>query len=171
MPPPDGCVPDIFTAAGRLQPDGFTDATHRALDASVRFAQETCWDMVRSPHLFMGLLAEPDAGVREWGDRLGADLPRLVEQFRELFQQTEGPAEVEPGLHREFFSDNVLRLLREAQQRAVDHHRRRVTPMDLLITLFTAPNSIVAECFERTGTTAAKLTEVAVMAELAPRRG
>ena len=35
----------------------------------------------------------------------------------------------------------------------------------LLIVLFTASNSIVAECFERIGVTAAKLTELAVIAE------
>ena len=37
--------------------------------------------------------------------------------------------------------------------------------MDILITMLTATNSIVAECFERIGVTAAKLTELAVMAE------
>jgi hypothetical protein len=37
--------------------------------------------------------------------------------------------------------------------------------MDLLISLLTASNSIVAECFERIGVTAAKLTELAVLAE------
>jgi hypothetical protein len=37
--------------------------------------------------------------------------------------------------------------------------------MDLLITLFTTHNSIVAECFERIGVTAARLTELAVMVE------
>jgi hypothetical protein len=40
-----------------------------------------------------------------------------------------------------------------------------MTPMDLLISLLTTPNSIVAECFERIGVTAAKLTELAVIAE------
>ena len=40
--------------------------------------------------------------------------------------------------------------------------------MDLLITLFTTPNSIVAECFERIGVTAAKLTELAVLAGAIP---
>jgi len=34
-----------------------------------------------------------------------------------------------------------------------------------LISLLTAANSIVAECFERIGVTAAKLTELAVIAE------
>ena len=39
--------------------------------------------------------------------------------------------------------------------------------MDLLISMFTTPHSIVAECFEKIGVTAAKLTELAVMAEVA----
>jgi ATP-dependent Clp protease ATP-binding subunit ClpA len=59
----------------------------------------------------------------------------------------------------------VIRLLREAYARARDHGRSTVTPMDLLISLLTASNSIVAECFERIGVTAAKLTELAVLAE------
>ena len=59
----------------------------------------------------------------------------------------------------------MIRLLRDAQERAADCGRDHVTPMDLLITLFTTPNSIVAECFERIGVTAAKLTEIAVLAE------
>ena len=37
--------------------------------------------------------------------------------------------------------------------------------MDLLITSLTTPNSVIAECFERNGQTAAKLTELAVIAE------
>jgi len=59
----------------------------------------------------------------------------------------------------------VIRLLREAYARALDHRRCNVTPMDLLITLLTASNSIVAECFDRIGVTPAKLTELAVLAE------
>jgi hypothetical protein len=43
--------------------------------------------------------------------------------------------------------------------------------MDLLISLLTATNSIVAECFERIGVTAAKLTELAVIAEHNGRNG
>jgi hypothetical protein len=55
--------------------------------------------------------------------------------------------------------------LREAYSRALDNRRSAVTPMDLLISLLTSPKSIVAECFERIGVTAAKLTELAVLAE------
>ena len=156
---------DIFQPGGHLRRDLLAEGTVVALHAAQHSAHETHWDSVRSPHLFMGLLAAPDCGVRNWGERLGADLPRLLDQFRELFHQEDGEDAPLVCLHREFLSDNVIRLLRDALQRAVEHQRGCISPMDLLISLFTTPNSIVAECFERIGVTAAKLTELAVMAE------
>jgi ATP-dependent Clp protease ATP-binding subunit ClpA len=165
MATPEDCGEDIFQPSGRVRPNLLTDAAGAALNESVRFARETRWDSVRSPHIFMGLLSVPDAGMQTWGDRLRADLPKLLGQFQELFHQEEGEEEAILALNREFLSDNVIRLLREAQSRACDHNRAQVTTMDLLISLLTANNSIVAECFERIGVTAAKLTELAVIAE------
>ena len=165
MATPDESVDDIFLPGGRLRMDFLTDSAAAALRESLRLAREARWDTVRSPHVFMGLLAVPDASVRNWGERLQADLSKLLSQFQELFHQEEGDEEALLILNREFLSDNVIRLLREAHDRASDHNRPRVTPMDLLISLLTASNSIVAECFERIGVTAAKLTELAVMAE------
>ena len=165
MATPDGPADDIFLPGGRLRCDLFTDAALASLQESLRLARETRWDSVRSPHVFMGLLSAPDASVHNWGERLQADLSKLLGQFQELFHQEEGEDEAVLVLNREFLSDNVIRLLREALNRAADHRRARITPMDLLISLLTASNSIVAECFERIGVTAAKLTELAVMAE------
>jgi ATP-dependent Clp protease ATP-binding subunit ClpA len=165
MATPDDSVDDIFLPGGRLRCDLFTEAALAALKESLRLARETRWDSVRSPHVFMGLLSAPDASVHNWGERLQADLTKLLGQFQELFHQDEGEDEAVLALNREFLSDNVIRLLREAFNRAVDHRRTKITPMDLLISLLTASNSIVAECFERIGVTAAKLTELAVMAE------
>lgn len=158
--------PDVFLPSGGLRLDRVDDSASGVLQQTLRMARDTRWDSIRSPHVFMGLLAAPDASVNEWGERLGADLPMLLDQFRELFQQEDGS---DPGplvLNREFFSDNVIRILRDAFARAAEHQRKRITPMDLLISILTAPNSIVAECFERINVTAAKLTELAVMAEL-----
>jgi ATP-dependent Clp protease ATP-binding subunit ClpA len=162
---------DVFLPCGRLSFDLVTEAAGLAMRESVRFARETRWDSVRSPHVFMGLLAAPDKGVCNWGERLGADLNKLLRQFQELFFQDEGDPEPYLALSREFFSDNVIRLLRDAYQRARDQQRTRFSCMDLLISLLTATNSIVAECFERIGVTAAKLTELAVMAEHHSRQG
>lgn len=165
MMTPEGSVDDIFLPGGRLRLDLLEEKAGGAVQESIRLAKETRWDSVRSPHVFMGLLATPDAAIQIWAERLGADLPRLLVQFQELFHQEEGDPDSILALNREFMSDNVIRLLREAHNRASDHHRTRITSMDLLISLLTAPNSIVAECFERIGLTAAKLTELAVIAE------
>jgi ATP-dependent Clp protease ATP-binding subunit ClpA len=165
MASPDPCPYDIFEPGGQVHRRCMTAATAKVLCEAIRLARETRWDSVRSPHIFMGLLADPDPGVRTWGDRLGADLAKLLSQFQELFHQEDGESGSPLVLHREFLSDNVIRLLRDAHVRAKQHCRAEITPMDLLITLLTASNSIVAECFERIGVTAAKLTELAVLAE------
>ncbi len=165
MAMPDDCAKDIFHPGGRVRLELLTTETVRALQEALRFARETRWDTVRSPHVFMGLLSAPDARVRNWGERLRADLPRLLGQFQELFHQEEGDCDPTLLLNREFLSDNVICLLRDSYQRAVDHGRLQITLMDILISMLTAANSIVAECFERIGVKAAKLTELAVLAE------
>ena len=155
---------DIFLISGRLRPDVVDEPTAQALREALCFTRATNWDSVRTPHLFMGLLAAPDPGVEAWSTRLGADINKLLDQFRDLFYQEAEP--VPPLLlNREFFSDNVLRLLRDAYARARDYGRGCISQMDLLITIFSTPNSIVAECFERIGVSASHLTETAVAAE------
>jgi ATP-dependent Clp protease ATP-binding subunit ClpA len=165
MATPESPADDVFQPGGRLRLDLLSDPAARAMREALRLARETRWDSIRSPHIFMGLLAEPDAGVKKWVDQLRTEPTALLVQFQELFHQDEGEKEAVLVLNREFLSDNVLRILRDAYQRASDHQRGTVTPMDLLISLLTASNSIVAECFERIGVTAAKLTEFAVLAE------
>jgi ATP-dependent Clp protease ATP-binding subunit ClpA len=170
MANPEEALGDVFQPSGKVRLDVIDEGAGGALQESVRLAHDTRWNSIRSPHIFMGLLAAPDPTVDNWGKRLGADLPKLLEQFRELFRQEEGEPDAVLLLSREFLSDNVIRLLRDALTRAQEHQRKRITPMDLLISILTAQNSIVAECFERIGVTAAKLTELAVMAEQANLR-
>ncbi len=165
MATPDPSRDDIFQPGGLLHQEYLSEPAAQALRESLRLVRETRWDSLRSPHIFMGLLAVPDPGVRAWGERLGADLAKLLSEFQELFHQEQGEREALLILNREFFSDNVIRLLRDAHTRAIDHGRTLITPMDLLISLLTASNSIVADCFERIGVTATKLHELAVLAE------
>lgn len=165
MPEPDGCSDDVFAPGGTIREVLFRDEAIAAMNESLEFARKTRWDSVRSPHVFMGLMRVNDPCIQFWAERLGADLPRLIEQFEELFLHETGEKEPFLRLNREFMSDNVIRLLRESCVRAVEHQRDAVAPIDLLIGLFTAPHSIVAECFERIGVTAARLTELAVIAE------
>lgn len=165
MSEPDRPLDDIFLPGGRLRMDLLSEQAAQALKESIRLARETRWDSVRSPHIFMGLLVQPDSSVRNWVERLRTDLETLLEQFQELFHQPEGEVDPLLILNREFLSDNVIRLLRDALERAADRHRPYITPMDLLISLLTTPNNIIVECFERIGLNAARLTEWAVIAE------
>src|SRR5204863_75921 len=80
-------VDDIFLPGGRLRHDLFTETALTALQESLRLTRETRWDTVRSPHVFMGLLAVPDPSVCNWGERLQAALPRRLSQYQELFPQ------------------------------------------------------------------------------------
>lgn len=165
MATPEESGDDIFLPGGRLRLDCFSEDALHALREGLRLAHETRWDSIRSPHIFMGLLAVPDANLQNWGERLQADLSMLLDQFQELFYQEQGEEEAVLALNREFLSDNVIGLLRDAYHRALDHQRGKVTPMDLLISLLAAPCSIVAECFSRIGVKTVKLIELAVMAE------
>ena len=75
MASPDESVDDIFQPGGRLRPDLLTDDAKHALDEAVRLAKETRWDSLRSPHVFMGLLAVPDASVTNWGEIFRPPMP------------------------------------------------------------------------------------------------
>jgi ATP-dependent Clp protease ATP-binding subunit ClpA len=161
----DDSPADLFHPCGDLRREPFQDDAFDALEEALEEARATRWDSLRSPHLFMGLLAAPDPSVSNWVERLGADLPLLLDQFRDLFYQEDGEPVPYLRLHREFLSDSVIGMLREAGQRCRRQGRDRTSPLDLLITLFTTRNSIVAECFEKVGVTAAHLTELAVRVE------
>src|SRR5262249_60685800 len=125
MATPDQPPQDVFLPGGRLRQELLTKEAAEALGEALRLTRETRWDSVRSPHVFMGLLAVPDPSVRNWGERLQADLTKLLSQFQELFHQDEGDEEAFLLMNREFLSDNVIRLLRDACNRAQDHHRRQ----------------------------------------------
>src|SRR5436853_7565783 len=106
MATPDEPADDVFWPGGGLRMELLCPSAASALREAVRLARETRWDSLRSPHVFMGLLAEPDPRVCDWGARLRADLPKLLDQFQELFHQDDGEAEPVVLLHREFLSDN-----------------------------------------------------------------
>src|ERR1700686_4834874 len=110
MPSSGEPVEDIFQGDGRLRLELFTDSALTAVRQSLDQARATRWDSVRSPHVFMGLLAVPDAGIRDWTWRIEEDPSDMLIRFQELFRQTEGESEPTLILNREFLSDNVIRL-------------------------------------------------------------
>lgn len=158
-------LPNPFRPNGHLQESLFTSETIQTLHKAVEMTRSTRWESIRSPHLFMGLLAAPDAAICHWAQQLNADLYALLKQFHHLFYQENGEKVSVLALHQEFFSDNGLRVLRDAMDRARINRRPTVTTLDILISVLTSQNSIVAECFERIGVTPDQLTKIAVVTE------
>lgn len=163
-------VEDVFSPGGQLRLELLTADAVEGLRNAITLARETRWDSLRSPHVFMGLLASPGDGIQAWGRRLKNVLPHLelrhlLDHFRRSFLLEERDGTAPLALNREFLSDNAIRLLREAYHRAAEHGRGQITSMDLLICILTLDNSIVAECMEGIGGDAATLVDLAVQAE------
>lgn len=159
----------LFHPNGQLRLDLFVETAATAVRESVRFARDTRWESVRSPHLFMGVLAVGDEMICDWCDRLGANRSRLLEQFREIFRESCVCPPPPLRLHREFISDNALRVLRAAYQRCQTQQRGQTSTTDLLICVLTTPHSVVADCFAHIGVPARQLTELAVLSEQSTR--
>lgn len=160
-----GIMDDVFEKNGKLSLGLFSSNAQAVLEESIKLGVATHSDHIRTSHLFMGLIAFPDPGIVDWGQSLKADLKQLLMQFQELFHQEKAPEHPKLFLHREFLSDQVIALIREAKDRCLTHARKSIHPMDLLITLLNDSESVVVDCFQRIGITAAKLTEYAVLAE------
>ena len=107
-------VDDIFLPSGRLRPDLLDEPTTRVLREALAHTRATNWDSVRTPHLFMGLLAAPGFRRLQMGIAARGRLPGLLDQFRELFFSRMANRSRRCLLNREFLSDNVIRLLRDA---------------------------------------------------------
>lgn len=158
---------DVFEKSGRVNESLFIPSGWQALLGAMNEATVTRADHIRTPHLFMGLLVVEDVAIQAWGTRLNADLSKLRDQFQELFAQPQNPDDFLLRLHREFMSDQVIFLLRAAFKRCREHGRKLISPMDILVSILVDSDSIVTDCFERVGVTAALLTEQALLAETA----
>ena len=161
---PNNDADSLFLTDGSLRPELLGEGVPAALQEAVRQAVETNWDSVRTPHVFMGLLAVPDAGVRNWVEHLQADSPELLRQLQELFCQERTSQNPIPGFRRPFLSEQVVQLLAAAHARATLRGRKSLAPLDLLVAFFTT-RTIVSEVFERIGICAGHLVDLAALAE------
>jgi ATP-dependent Clp protease ATP-binding subunit ClpA len=156
---------DIFQPNGLIRLELLQASTTAALLASLREAQRTGWESVRSPHVFMGLLTIDHPQIHDWVHRLGTTPKQLLKEFADLFRRDCVQSCMVGRIHREFLSDSVIRILRHSWERAIAEQHPQITPLDVLISLFTTPNCVVAECFERVGVTASRLTNLAQQVE------
>ncbi|HJZ89754.1 MAG TPA: hypothetical protein VKE40_02705 [Gemmataceae bacterium] len=149
---------DVFLPDGSVDRRLFTRAAGEALDEAVVAARVTRWDMLRSPHLFMGLLAAPDRTIDEWARRLEVHPRRLLGQFRTLFRRRGGRMPV-LQMNREFLSNAAIGAIRAGRERCEELDRHRVTQADLLWAVL-ARDGCVTACFAEGGVPAPVLRVV-----------
>jgi ATP-dependent Clp protease ATP-binding subunit ClpA len=155
---------DIFAANGWLRPEMFEPAAWKAVQRAVCWAADTRWESVRTPHLFMGLLSVGDRHVNEWCRMIGAGMDSLLLQFAALFTHDRDTKTPIVRLNREFLSENAIRILRAARERAT-RVERKIRIIDLLVALFSPAGGIVAGCFADVGYPPERLAAMAVAAE------
>lgn len=165
MPSHSASKCDLFAANGWLRPEAVEEPAFKALERGARWAADTGWDSIRTPHLFMGLLSVPDRHVRDWCRMLGSDADTLLIQFAAMFTQEREAPKPRVRLHREFLSENALRVLRGARERTRLGGRKSIRISDLLIAMFSPAGGIVADCFADVGYPPERLAAFAVAAE------
>ncbi len=136
-------VRDIFRPNGFVDLTRFAPAASVALDEAVVAARTTRWQSIRAPHLFLGLLLEPDRTINLWALRAGVDLLATGWKFRHMLRQP-GALPSAPRMHREFLSQGAIAALRAAATRCEEHARLRVTPADLLWAVLAQDGCVIA---------------------------
>src|SRR5262245_36897254 len=69
---------DLFAPNGWLRRDVADDTAYKALERSVAWAANMGWESLRTPHIFMGLLAVADGRVCDCGGMVGSVPARLL---------------------------------------------------------------------------------------------
>lgn len=156
---------DVFEMNGNLCGQIFAPTAWQAMQGAVAEALETRIPQLRAPHLFMGLISQDDPVILKWGLILRADLKKLHTQFQELFYNSEEQDKILVRLHREFLSDQVIAMLRSANRRCRGHSRTHISSIDILTSVISEPDSVVADCFERIGIRPETLHDYALIAE------
>ena len=152
---------DLFDPRGHVRADVVTEPLARMLADAVEFARRTRWESIRTPHLFMGLIASADPTITLWAEEAELDLGFVLAQFTHLYTDPKAEMPAVIKMHREFLSLNAIRVLRAARARSLSRSAAQISPVDLLVATLEAQQGVVAECFEYRGIEAAKLISLA----------
>jgi len=142
-------MPELFLPAGGLATARFTPDGLRLLDAAVEAAVRTNWEEIRSPHLFIGLLLDEKGPVPARLQQMGVPPLELLDA---LFRGVGQPPRARirrPQLHREFISDNALKVLRAACAAAARAGRPQVDAQDVLTASLSDPGGYIPDTLRR----------------------
>ena len=149
----------LFMPNGFVTPELCTEPTYAALELTLKAAAETRWDTIRTPHIFMGLVARENGLAATLFAKTRHSAKDIYRAFSRAFMQRPG-AEGPLQLHREFFSDNVIRLMHRARARAADHDEPRISEKQLMMAILEDVDGIVVYTLGQIGLDPERLREV-----------
>ena len=149
----------LFMPNGYVTPELFTADAYAGLELTLKAAAETRWDTVRTPHIFMGLAARGDGLADVLFGKTRHSVKDIYRAFSRAFMQRPG-AEGPLQLHREFFSDNVIRLLHRARARTAEHQETQISEKQLMMAILEDVDGIVVYTLSQIGLDAERLREL-----------
>jgi len=151
---------DLFLPNGRLNPALFTHEALEAATGAQKAARATRFESVRAPHLLMGLAARDGGFADQLFRRAGRSGRRVEQAMARMMMQTPG-VQGPLALHREFFSDNLIRLLHRACAQCRRQNKPLITEKILIHVLLTNAGGHVAGALSRLGLDTLELLELA----------
>jgi hypothetical protein len=107
----------IFTGDGNLCAEVVGQGIIKALEQAVKESGDLNWSDIRSPHLALGVLARDDSTVAAYVLETGQSIKKLIARMRSDFQN-DIPVNERPRLERHFFSENAIKYLMVAAEKA-----------------------------------------------------
>lgn len=136
---------EVLLPDGRLNSDLFEAGCLAAVLISAEMAQRTYWDEIRSPHLFLGVLARPDGILAVALKGKGHDPQSLTDVLYQLVGKPPRSVRSKPLVHREFVSDNALGVLQRAKGIARSAGRSRIGERDLLQAIIADESNYITQ--------------------------
>ena len=149
----------LFIPNGFVTAELFTTDAYASLKLSLKAAEATRWDTVRTPHIFMGLATRDDGLADALFAKTRHGAKDIYRAFSRAFMQRPG-AEGPLQLHREFFSDNVIRLLHRARARTAEHQETQISEKHLMMAILEDVDGIVVYTLSQVGLDAERLREL-----------
>jgi CHAT domain-containing protein len=120
----------VFLESGDLDPASFDSACLLALQETARLCIKLNWEEIRSPIVFLGLVATRPAAIDTLMARLEFPTAHVVAIFERFCQPREGTSVRPIRLHREFFSNNTIAIVKSARSLAGN---KPISPLHLVL--------------------------------------
>lgn len=141
----------IFHRSGKLRSEVFDTATLLALRTAARITEQTQWQEIRSPHLFLGILCRPNSILAERVLHTEITTPEVLKEILVSFLQQPGETQRTFSIEKASFSDNALSVFRSAAELAAQTDSNRILEDHILQTILDGDSHVISQIIAQLG--------------------